>query len=245
MNFMLKTKGISEKINLIIDNEHDKSLYDELLAVEQELSKKLEVPNVSLGSKVGDTFLFLDHLAEGVVFYLDNNVWYKVLFHESVPICNKDSYILALRKVENYTKIEQASTQEQKILWLYGLHYKLILASYVLKSIETILQLCKEYVKERKTFGIPISKHQMVYDTFVTVSSEFDGNVLFLRELSSQVHSNGLEYQKYFKQIDFMLENNSELVDRILPLFGAYGLENNSIIDNFLNVHHLSIFKGV
>ncbi|MFL0533115.1 acyl-CoA dehydrogenase family protein [Bacillus bombysepticus] len=245
MSFTLSIKRFSDKINQIIDNEHDKSLYDELLAVEQELSKKLDVSNVSLGIKVDDTFLFLDGLAEGVIFYLDNNVWYKVLYHESIPISNKCSYSLTLRKVENYTKIAQASTQEQKILWLYGLHYKLILASYVLKSIKNVLQLCKEYVKERKTFGVSIAKHQMVYDTFVTVSSEFEGNVLFLRELSDQIDSNGLEYQKYFKQINFMLENNSELADRVLPLFGAYGLENNSIIDSFLNIHHLSILKGV
>jgi hypothetical protein len=39
MSFTLSIKRFSDKINQIIDNEHDKSLYDELLAVEQELSK--------------------------------------------------------------------------------------------------------------------------------------------------------------------------------------------------------------
>lgn len=245
MKFALKDKGFSENINLIIDNKHDKSLYDELLTEEQELAKKLGISKVSLGSKVEDTFLFLDYSVDGTMFYLDNNIWYKVAFHESSPVCGNTRSTLALRTIESYTKIEQASAQEQKILWLYGLRYKLMLASYVLQSIKTILQLCKEYVKERKTFGVPIAKHQMVYSTFVTVSSEFDGNLLFVKELSSKVNSLGLDYVQYYKQINFMLENSSELIDNTLPLFGAYGLENNSVIDKFLNIHHLSIFKGV
>ncbi|MBH0358288.1 hypothetical protein [Bacillus toyonensis] len=241
----LKSPSFLTRIDSIIDNVDENTLYNELLKEEQKLLQELKEVKVSLGWKNRDLYLFAGKHQDGSILYLDNNVWWKMSFEDSVKVYSLDDEELSLKKVEQYKNVIKVPTHQQKKLWIYGLRYKIILASFVLKFSKLILQFCKDYIKERKTFGVPIAKHQMVYDTFVIASSEIEGNILFLRDLSTKFNMDEAEYSKFFKQINFMLENSTQIIDKILPVLGAFGLEDPFIIKNFLKIHHISMLKGV
>lgn len=116
-----------------------------------------------------------------------------------------------------------------------------------LLSLKQVLEICIDYSKKRVAFDVPIHKHQLVYQTLADSFTEYTTNKLLLIELAKKLDKKLITMKECVRSIIFLIESQQEIVDKLVPTTGAYGLiEEAGINSRFLEIHGIgSVFHYI
>ncbi|MGE7217410.1 hypothetical protein ACQKJC_12980 [Priestia koreensis] len=121
------------------------------------------------------------------------------------------------------------------------LRYSLLIL-YAQFLYKEILFKVIEYSKERKTFGVPIYKHQLVGYAIVSASTEFELNSNYLSYCMEKLLQGKLSLFDFVQDFPYLIDTWLESLDLLTPVMGAFGTTEEAGLGvlkmNFIKVCH-------